>query len=147
LEDAVFVKDVVGWSKHCLIPGSRPFRSKRYALQGVAVDDLPAGTTITVVEHHSNGLVCGGGCQVAPDSESSSWNAAVGWMGEAFGLERHIFLEDIAGATITICLDGSFKNEQGAASWIAVFDDKEMGEDLIVPDGSHSSYRSELAGL
>ena len=147
LEEAVFIREGLGWARHRLISGSRSLRSKRYALQGVDIEELPAGTMVSVVEYLSNGLVCWGGCHEAPDSASLSVNDSQGWLSEAFGLERHIFLQDITGCTLTICSDGSFKSDQGTASWIAVLDGKEMGEDLVVPDGPHSSYRSELAGI
>ena len=46
-----------------------------------------------------------------------------------------------------MCSDGSFKDGHGTASWIALNGDLEMGGDLVVPDGVHSPYRSELAGI
>jgi len=145
LEDSVFVKSSVGWTQHRLISGSRSFRSRRYSLQGCSVDELPEGVMVTNIEERPNGLACWGGSALVPEAVYSP--SETGWLGEAFGLARSLFIQDMAGVTLTICSDGSFKNDRGTASWIAVFQDKEMGEDVVVPDGVHSAYRSELAGI
>ena len=71
----------------------------------------------------------------------------ISWVEERFGVDLPSFRAGLYGSSILMCSDGSFKDGHGTASWIALNGDLEMGGDLVVPDGVHSPYRSELAGI
>jgi len=76
-----------------------------------------------------------------PPIEGSS--ALPGIFSERFGSGPLIPVHGV----LTFCSDGSFKDNRGTASWIAVDGVREIGEDILVPAGVQNSYRSELAGI
>ena len=139
LEDELYLRQPLGWTRHKLVDSRS--RHKRYSLVGDELDDLPTQHVLyLIVEQCSNGLVGSGarssietlpGEEVLPELYS-----------ETFSCD-----DIVSNDMITICSDGSFKNDRGTASWIVVTPEGAKGEDVLVPDGTHSAYRSELCGL
>jgi hypothetical protein len=145
LETELFLKQQLGWSRHCLVSGNRASRSKRFTTQGHPIDDLPYGVRGTMVYDRVNGYECWGSSDTIQITNSPGPSEGYNMYSEGFGLGRQFFPDP--AVVLTICSDGSFKQDRGTASWIAVSADMETGEDLVVPTGSHNSYRSELAGI
>jgi ribonuclease HI len=140
-EDEIYLKESIGWRKHLLI--SRSSRQRRYALAGYAVDDLPVGALFRgIIEQHPHGFISSGAMGEVTNPVARALDLPEIYA-ERFGSNSVFPVE----GRLTICSDGSYKDGRGTASWVAVAGDAEMGEDLVVPDGAHDSYRSELAGI
>lgn len=140
LEDELYLRQALGWTRHKLVDGRS--RRKRYSLLGVAVDDLPStGYLFAVVEQCSNGFVSSGSRSIVdvPTGEVHGPDLYC----EPFSIDEVTVGDD----SWTICSDGSYKDGRGTASWIAVSLNGAKGEDMVVPDGRHSAFRSELCGI
>ena len=147
MEDFVYTHHHLGWMQHARISGSRSCRWTRYASLGPLVDEVPSGSLIAMVEVHSNGIYCWGGREQVPSSEVPTEVRECTWREVPFGVDRMSFSAVGPGSIVSLCSDGSYKDNRGTASWIATCGDLEIGGDLIVPDGAHCPYRSELAGI
>jgi len=146
-EDFVYTKHRLGWMRHARISGSRSTRSKRYSITGTLIDDLPDGVTLTTLEEKPNRLICWGGENQVPISAHQSPAGFSSFCRQRFGVDMNTFAENLQGSNMVVCSDGSYKADHGTASWIAVHGEQEIGGDLVVPDGVHCAYRSELAGI
>jgi hypothetical protein len=143
-EDKLFLPVPLGWTQHELVTLS--VRRKRYSLDGVFIEELPNDTLRTVVTSKEHGYISWGSATVVDDpSLPQDPNSSAVIYSNSFGRSPLDF--QCSGAEITICSDGSYKDDRGTASWIAVHGEEETGADLIVPVGVHSAYRSELAGI
>lgn len=147
LEDQLFIKHQLGWMKYSRVAASRSIRFTRFRREGTLVDDLPMGALNTVVDEKTNGLICWGGGTTVPSGGLRSSAIEVSWKDDMFGVDIGSFSEGLQGSQLLMCSDGSFKDGHGTSSWIALNGDLEAGGDMVVPDGVHCAYRSELAGI